>query len=86
MINNEKDYLEVAKRENEEKILDNHWKNCVKTNTWFSSTGESYSFDDLDTHHLNSIIKMLVRFIMERPSKSLQELINALVDEETSRW
>ena len=63
----ENDYLNIAKRKSDEQLLDEHWRAVRLSKIWFSNkTGVETPFEKLDNHHLQSIIKMLCKFLEDR--------------------
>lgn len=81
MRHTELDYLMIADFIKEEEILERHWNKCAQEKTWVSLDGTKVAFEDLDTHHLTSVIKMLIRF----NTKRCEKLLVALVDEVSVR-
>ncbi len=77
----EKDYLNIATKQEEQELLDKHWEKVKRMKIWVSTSGEKTHFNEIDNSHLITIIKMLIRFYGERPSQPLQDLINALLEE-----
>lgn len=86
MLCNEKDYLEVIDKEDENKRLDTHWKKCAAKKEWIQVDGKKIKFDEIENSHLINIIGMLNRFLEERYSTNLLNLILVFSKELLTRF
>lgn len=75
----EKDYIELAHKMKEDKVVDEFWLEVARTSIWISKDGTKTRFSDLELGHLKNIINGLTDFENKNCKFVLRKLINELI-------